>query len=70
MDASFYTRKDPQADELYSKLESLSLSVIGDPIEADSYTKDHYILIDHIIQYRKTRSNTTIEHENVFLMKL
>lgn len=68
MDASFYTKKDPQADELYSKLESLSLSVIGDPIEADSYTKDLYILIDPIIQYRKTRSNTTIELENVFLM--
>jgi hypothetical protein len=68
MDASFYTRKDPQADELYSKLENSSLSVIGDPIEADSYTKDLYILIDHIIQYRKTRSNTTIELENVSLM--
>lgn len=70
MDASFYTKKDPQADELYSKLESLSLSVIGDPIEADSYTKDLYILIDPIILYRKTRSNTTIELENASLMKL
>jgi hypothetical protein len=70
MDASFYTRKDPQADELYSKLENSSLSVIGDPIEADSYTKDLYILIDPIILYRKTRSNTTIELENVFLMNL
>jgi hypothetical protein len=68
MDASFYMKQDPLGIEQYSKQENLNSNAIGDPIEADSYTKDLYILIDHIIQYRKTRSNTTIEHGKDFLM--